>query len=132
MLYNDSFLAVSELITEGPSKVIKIYSSSTAAREDASFFCKHDPSLNVLIHWFRGSTLLSNSPKYMIESHPGNSTLTIFNVTIDDEDGYECNASFNGASLVNLGSLSVIGELQSMLNIWHLCCTTIVNSWSSI
>ena len=132
MLYNDSFLAISELITEGPSKVRKIYSSSTAAREDASFSCKHDPSLNVQIQWFRRGSLLAKSPKYMIESHPGNSTLTIFNVTIDDEGGYECNASFDGASLVNLGSLSVVGELQSVLNIWHLCCTTIFNSWSSI
>ena len=112
MHYNYYFLDSSDLITEGPSTVKKIYNSSTAARENASFSCKHDPSLNVLIEWFRAMSLLPKSPKYMIESHPGISTLTIINVTINDADGYACKGSFGGASMINLGSLSVAGELQ--------------------
>ena len=114
----------------------KIYNSSTAARENASFSCKHDPSLNVLIQWFRARSLLAKSPKYMIESHLGISTLTIINVTIDDADVYDCIGSFVAASATYSvkfeGSLSVVGELQSVLNMWHLCCTTIVNSWFSV
>ena len=110
----------------------KIYNSSTAARENASFSCKHDPSLNVVIQWFRAGSLLPKSPKYMIESHPGISTLTIVNVTIDDANVYGCKGSYNGAFAIYSGSLSVVGELQSVLNICHLYCTTIVNSWSSI
>ena len=107
----------------------KIYNSSTAARENASFSCKDDPSLNVLIQWFRAGRLLPKSPKYMIESHLGISTLTIINVTIDDADDYACMGIFGGASVIYSGGLSVVGELQSVLNMWHLCCTTIVNSW---
>ena len=105
----------------------KIYNSSTASRENASFSCKHDPSLNVLIEWFRAGSLLAKSPKYMVESHLGISTLTIINVTIDDANYYACKGSFGGASLIYTGRLSVVGKLQSVLNILHLCCTTIVN-----
>ena len=110
----------------------KIYNSSTAAREDVSFSCKYDPSLNVVVEWFRAGSLLAKSPKYMVESHPGNSTLTIVNVTIKETDYYACKGSYNGTSAIYTGRLSVVGELQSVLNILHFCCTTIVNSWSSI
>ena len=44
--------------------------------------------------WFFDSVMLTNGSKYLIEGeNTVNSTLTIFNVSLDDEGAYSCNAS---------------------------------------
>ena len=97
----------------------QIYNSSYAIREDATFQCVTNSSQDISsVQWFKASTQLSNSSKYIITGNTGSSLLTIFNVTSSDIDAYACNASTTNRSEAKTAYLDVVGKLQCLFRLY--------------
>lgn len=97
------------LITNGPTNLTKVYSSSTVAREDVNFECQFDGSQNVTIEWFFSSIQLSNSSHHTIINSYNSSVLTILSANVSDIGAYICNVSNDVSSETRTAYLAVLG-----------------------